>query len=163
MQLSIADWICLAAALGSGLIGGVFFAFSTFVMAALARRPPPEGIAAMQAINETVLNGWFLGTFFGTGLLSVALLVLASTDLSGAQTLLIFGAGALYIGGSIGVTIAANVPLNNELKAVRPESAEGHAVWRRYLVDWTRWNHVRTAASAATALLFAIAAALPPS
>lgn len=56
----------LVSALGSGLIAGVFFAFSTFVMTALARRPPAEGMAAMQAINVAVLNPLFLGVFVGT-------------------------------------------------------------------------------------------------
>ena len=66
------------AALGSALIAGVFFAFSTFVMAALARLPPAQGIAAMQAINVTVLNPWFLGVFVGT---AIACVVLAVTSL----------------------------------------------------------------------------------
>ena len=58
--------LTLVAALGCGLIAGVFFAFSTFVMRALARLSPSEGIAAMQSINITVLNPWFLGAFLGT-------------------------------------------------------------------------------------------------
>jgi hypothetical protein len=37
----------LASALGCGLVAGVFFAFSTFVMAALRRLKPEEGIAAI--------------------------------------------------------------------------------------------------------------------
>ncbi len=57
----------LFSALGCGLIAGVFFAFSTFVMAALAQRPSAEGIAAMQAINITVINPWFMTAFLGTG------------------------------------------------------------------------------------------------
>jgi uncharacterized membrane protein len=47
------------ALLGSALIGGIFFAFSSFVMKALARVPSPEGIAAMQSINVVVLNPSF--------------------------------------------------------------------------------------------------------
>jgi uncharacterized membrane protein len=43
--------LTLFAALGCGLVAGVFFAFSTFVMKALARLPAEQGIAAMQAIN----------------------------------------------------------------------------------------------------------------
>lgn len=69
----------LFSALGSGLIAGVFFAFSTFVMNALAQRPVAEGIAAMQAINITVINPWFMTAFLGTaatcGLLAIASLV----------------------------------------------------------------------------------------
>ena len=37
-------------ALGCGLIGGLFFAFSVAVMQALARLPAAGGIAAMQSV-----------------------------------------------------------------------------------------------------------------
>lgn len=59
--------LTFASALGCGLIAGVFFAFSAFVMKALARLPPVQGIAAMQAINVAVLNRWFFAAFFGNG------------------------------------------------------------------------------------------------
>ncbi|WP_290889540.1 hypothetical protein [Fischerella sp.] len=68
----------LFAALGCGLIAGVFFAFSTFVMSALARLQPAQGIAAFQSINITVYNPWFMGTFLGT---AVACLFLAVSSL----------------------------------------------------------------------------------
>lgn len=54
----------LIAALGSGLVAGAFFAFFAFVIKALSRLPPGEGIAAMQSINVAVLNPWFLAAFF---------------------------------------------------------------------------------------------------
>jgi len=42
----------LLAALGSGVVAGVFFAFSSFVIPALARLPPAQGVLAMQSINQ---------------------------------------------------------------------------------------------------------------
>jgi uncharacterized membrane protein len=60
----------------------------------------------------------------------------------------------LYVVGCDGVTMAFNVPRNSALARVEPESAEGADVWRRYLVEWTACNTVRTIASlAATGLL----------
>ena len=56
----------LFSALGCGLMAGVFFAFSTFVMKALARLQPAQGIAAMQAINITAINPLFMTALFGT-------------------------------------------------------------------------------------------------
>ena len=41
--------LTLSSALGCGLIAGVFFAFSAFVMRALARLEPAQGMAAMQS------------------------------------------------------------------------------------------------------------------
>jgi uncharacterized membrane protein len=143
--------LILAAALGAATIGGVFFAFSTFVMRALGQLPPTQGVAAMQRINIVVLNPMFLGTFVGTAVLQglVAVLGLAGWG-SRRSTLLVIGAG-LYIVGSFGVTIACNVPRNDRLTALAAESPAAHAYWRTYLREWTGWNHVRTAAALAAA------------
>ena len=54
---------------GAGLIAGVFLAFSSFVMRALARVRPANGAEAMQQINVTVINPVFLGTFMGAAAL----------------------------------------------------------------------------------------------
>jgi uncharacterized membrane protein len=40
-----------------------------------------------------------------------------------------------YLVGTVGVTIAFNVPLNNALAIVKPESAEGASLWA--MRDWT--------------------------
>ena len=53
------------AAISCGLAAGIFYAFSSLVMIALARIPPPVGIAAMQSINVSVVNFWFVTAFFG--------------------------------------------------------------------------------------------------
>ena len=58
------------AALGSGLVAGLFFGFSTAVMKALARLPPAQGMKAMQDINVVILNPVFLAVFMGTALIS---------------------------------------------------------------------------------------------
>ena len=56
----------LVAALGCGAVGGVFFAFSTFVMRGLGRLPAAHGSAAMQAINVTAVSPLFMISLFGT-------------------------------------------------------------------------------------------------
>lgn len=149
--------VTLLAALGCGLVAGVFFAFSTFVMRALGSLPPAQGIAAMQSINVVVLNPWFLGVFLGTG---VVCLLLAATALLGwsrpGSGLVLLGA-LLYLIGTIGVTMVCNVPRNDALAAVSPDSIEGAQVWTRYLSEWTTWNHVRTAAAALAAAAFSLA------
>jgi uncharacterized membrane protein len=147
----------LFAVLGCGLIGGVFFAFSTFVMKALAQRPPAEGIAAMQAINITVINPWFMTAFIGT---AVACIMLAISSLSKwhqpSAVYLLVGC-ILYVFGTFGVTMIFNVPLNNALAIAKPDSPEGANLWAKFLTDWTFWNHVRTIAALAATALFTIA------
>jgi uncharacterized membrane protein len=49
--------LTVVAALGCGLNAGVFLAFSSFVMKALARLQPAQGIAAMQSINLVAITG----------------------------------------------------------------------------------------------------------
>ena len=149
--------LTVAAALGCGLMAGVFFGFSTFVMRALARLPPAHGIAAMQSINVTVINPAFMAVFLGT---AVACLALAISSLlrwhaSGAVSLLL--GSLLYLLGCLLVTMAFNVPRNDALAAVDPASAEGAELWRSYLTGWTAWNHVRTAACLGAAALLTMA------
>jgi uncharacterized membrane protein len=74
----------------------------------------------------------------------------------GGAPLLIVGAVA-YIVGNIVVTMLFNVPLNNALAAVDPSSAEGAALWTRYLSEWLMWNHVRTVTAIAATAAFMIA------
>jgi uncharacterized membrane protein len=145
----------LFSALGCGLIAGVFFAFSTFVMNALSRLPPAQGIAAMQSINITVINPWFMTVFLGT---AATCIFLAFSSLKWHQpgaTYLLIGS-LLYLVGTVGVTIAFNVPLNDALAKVEPGSAEGAKLWASYLVNWIMWNHIRSAAALAAAGLLIV-------
>jgi len=135
--------LVLASALGCGLVAGVFFAFSTFIMKALARLPAPQGIAAMQSINIVVINPAFMGALFGTAILCIALLI---TGGGNAAPFARWGAIA-YLIGTIGVTMAGNVPLNDRLAKLEPQEESSAAVWQDYVKRWTTWNHVRTGAA----------------
>lgn len=143
--------LTLLSAVGCGLIAGVFFAFSVFVMKALARLPPAQGIAAMQSINVAVINPWFMVVFFGTAaacaLLAVSCLFMWHTP--GVVYLLV--GSLLYLVGTILVTIVFNVPRNDALAAVDPATADGASLWAGYVTSWTAWNHVRAAAALAAA------------
>lgn len=145
------------AALGCGLVAGVFFAFSSFVMIALGRLPPPQGIAAFQAINITVYNPWFMTAFLGTGVACMFLVVSSLFKWHQPSAVYLLVGSLLYIVGAVLVTIAFNVPLNDALEIVKPDSAEGATLWARFLTDWTLWNHVRTIAALLAAALFTIA------
>ncbi len=161
------DILTFAAVLGSGLVAGIFFAFSTFVMRALGRLPQNQGISAMKAINVTVINPWFLLAFLGTGAVCLLVAFLALGSATGTHRAYLLAGCALYLLGCLLVTVAFNVPLNNRLASTEPESSGPEsmdtgsmgteALWAHYLSRWTLWNHVRTAASLAAAGLFAMA------
>jgi uncharacterized membrane protein len=132
-------WEILAAAttVGSGLLAGVFFAFSAFVMSGLERLPDPAGAAAMRSINVTAQRPPLMLALFGVSALCVTMIVraLATWSQPGAAWLLI--GAALTVAGALGVTAVINVPLNNRLDA-------GTITWSHYLAAWDPANHART-------------------
>lgn len=144
-------------AVSTAAVGGVLFAFSGFVMRALARVAPDRGIAVMQQINITVMH-WLCGLlFFGTGLACVYLLVRAFMDVGAPEAGYLLAGGLLYVFGGLAVTGAFNVPLNNKLAKFDPSSAEGHAFWRKFVPVWLAANHVRTIACFAASACFVAA------
>jgi uncharacterized membrane protein len=151
--------LTLSSALGCGLVAGIFFAFSSFIMRALAKLPPAHGIAAMQSINLVVINPLFLTVFLGTALACIGA---ASAALlrDAAGTGFVLAGAALYVVGTLLVTMRCNVPRNELLARVDPESAEGAAAWAGYLPSWLAWNHVRTVAAFAASLMLIVAFAL---
>jgi uncharacterized membrane protein len=149
--------LTFTAAIGCGLIAGVFFAFSTFVMPALARLQPTQGIAAMQSINITAINPLFMLALFGTAVASLLLGISASSKWHRPDTIYFLMGSLLYLVGTMLVTMLANVPLNNALAIANPNSTEGAKLWASYLTHWTFWNHVRTVAAIAASALFTTA------
>jgi uncharacterized membrane protein len=148
--------LVLFAAIGCGLIAGVFFAFSTFVMSALARLQPPQGIAAMQSINITAINPLFMVALFGTAAACIFLAISSLFKWHQPSAVYLLVGSLLYLVGTVGVTIAFNVPMNEALAVVKPDSTEGASLWAKYLTNWTFWNHVRTIAALLAAALFTV-------
>jgi len=144
------------ALLGSALVGGVFFAFSSFVMKALARVPSSEGIAAMQSINIVVINPSFLGAFMGTALFSLGIVGLALFRWGHPSAIFFLGGAVFYFVGTFLVTMFGNVPLNDQLAGMSATQTAAHDLWEHYLDRWTMWNHVRTAAAMVAALLYTL-------
>jgi uncharacterized membrane protein len=149
--------LTLCAALGCGLMAGVFFAFSTFVVRALSRLPPGDGIAAMQTINVVILSSPFMAVFFGTAAACLVALIWSVVRWNERDAVYLFVGGVLYLAGSLLVTIVCNVPRNRALASVARSDPNGARVWAGYVAGWTAWNHVRTAASLAAAASFGIA------
>ncbi len=156
-MIALIPLLTLVAALGSGLIAGLFFAFSSFVMTALAKLPPEQGIAAMNSINVTILNATFGLAFFGTAVLCLGLGIVSILRWTEPGSLYVLIGSLIFLVGTIGVTMVFNVPLNDALAAVAPTSPEGAALWTRYLAEWLPWNHVRTLANIAALIAFILA------
>ncbi|MGH7315845.1 MAG: DUF1772 domain-containing protein [Candidatus Rokuibacteriota bacterium] len=149
--------LTLCAALGCGVVAGIFFAFSAFVMKALSRLPPGEGIAAMQSINVAVLNPWFMVAFFGTAVACVLASISSLLRWHQPGALYVLAGGVLYLVGTLLVTMVFNVPRNESLASVAPADPDGARRWTGYVATWTAWNHVRTAAALAAAASLSVA------
>ena len=145
------------AALSCGLAAGIFYAFSSLVMRALARIPSSTGIAAMQSINVSVVNAWFMAAFFGPAAICCFLAAISLLRWKRQSTAFILAGSALYLVGTMVVTFAFNVPLNDALAIVDPASPEGVRQWGSYLTTWTNWNHLRAAAALLAAASFTVA------
>jgi uncharacterized membrane protein len=148
--------LAFAAALGSGIMGGLFFAFSTFIMRALAALPPAQGMAAMQSINRVIITPLFLGVFLGVALLSAGLAIHAILRWQASSSSWLLSGSLLYLGGCLVVTMLCNVPRNNQLDSTSPDTPDGVQIWKNYLNGWTKWNHVRTVATLAASATFVI-------
>lgn len=140
-------------AIGCGLMAGVFFAFSTFVMKGLARLPAEQGIAAMQSINVSVVKSWFLAAFLGTSAACGVVVILALVRWSEPSAILFVTGGGVFLAGVFLVTMICNVPMNNALASLPPTDPDGATRWAAYVANWTAWNHLRTIASLAAAVL----------
>jgi uncharacterized membrane protein len=145
------------AALGTGSVGGVFFAFSSFVMKALSRLPPVQGIAAMQSINVSVINLSFAIQLFGTAALCAFLGIRAVPRRQEAGAGYQIAGSLLYLGVTMAATFGFNVPLNDALAKIDPASSEGANFWTSFLSSWIAWNHVRTVGALAASMSFTTA------
>ena len=136
-----------AATLSTAAVGGLFCAFSTFVMRGLDRTDPAEALIAMRGINaEAQASAPFLVFFVGSTVLAAGVGVLAVTRLAQPGSGYVL-AGAVFAVVAFVVTMLCNVPLNDRLDALDPSAlsaADALSQWQAYLGTWTNWNHVRT-------------------
>ena len=148
--------LVIIGAIGSGLVAGAFFAFSTFVMKALAKLPAPMGIAAMQSINVYAPNPLFMLALFGTAATSVAAAVIAIADWGEPYAIYTVIGAAVYLVTPV-LTMVYHVPRNNALDRLEPNDPGAVAHWERYVREWTSANHLRTIAPLVAAILFTLA------
>ena len=154
-------YFCLFLALWSAVIGGVFSAFSEFIMAGLLRSAPAGGIEAMQNINRTVIKTQFVAGILLIAPLSVVFALYSRTIIEGPALAMLILAPIVYLPSVFLMTIFGNVPMNNKLARLEPAAIDAQEYWVVYGRNWTRLNHIRSWGSVATALIY-LAAALPP-
>ena len=147
--------------LAYALIGGVFLAFSDFIMRALSRTSGAGGLEAMQVINREVFRWVFMVLFLGLAPVSLAIAALGVILVGGPAGMLMALGGLSYVVGCFGVTVCFNVPMNQALAGMDRTATETEAYWQTtYLPRWTFWNTVRAVACTLAAALLLAALAL---
>ncbi len=147
----------LLAALGSGMVAGVFFAFAAFVLTALARLPAANAISAMQAMIASIKGPPFLVAFFGTAALAGALGLAAPLRWTEPGSGYLLAGALLFLNVPFGVTLLKNLPLNNKLAALKAGSGDAARYWEEFRAIWGLWNHARWLGALAAAASFIMA------
>ena len=160
--MSWAEVVVAITALASAVLGGALFSFSTFVMQALGRLEPADGVRAMQRINEEAPRGLLMLPLLVSPLGSVVVGVLAVTGWGVEGTTLVGDRALLLVGAVLGVaafivTTGANIPRNNVIAALDPDDGGAAGVWAGFQQSWTRWNHARVVLAIVAAVLLGVA------
>ncbi|WOE74523.1 DUF1772 domain-containing protein [Alterisphingorhabdus coralli] len=151
-------YFCLFLALWSAIIGGVFSAFSEFIMSALLKTETAGAIEAMQHINRDVIRTQFVAGILSIALFSLLFTVYSIAVFEGAALVTLILAPLVYLPSVFLMTIFGNIPMNNRLEGLDHRSELARAYWKEYGVQWTRFNHYRSLGSVLTAGLYIIAA-----
>ncbi len=145
--------------LAYAIVGGVFLAFSDFIMRSLSHTGGTGGVEAMQVINREVFRWVFMTLFLGMAVVSVFVVVYSATNLAGGPGRLILLGALVYLFGCFAVTVFFNVPMNEALAGMELSADATRDYWTgTYLPRWTMWNTVRTLACslAAAMMLFGL-------
>ncbi|GAB3758517.1 anthrone oxygenase family protein [Microlunatus parietis] len=147
-------------AVGCGIVSGAFFAFSTFAMQGIAALETPAAVRAMQSVNVAAVRPPLMIALFGTAVLSIVMIILGVLGLGQGHGWWFLIGGLLYLIGNPVLTIVYNVPRNNALAAVDPDTPEAAEVWQRYQREWVPANTVRSVTAALAAALMIIGLAV---
>ena len=139
-----------AALVTTGLMAGVYLAFSIAVLPGIARTDDSTFVASMRGMNAAILNPVF-GLVFG-GPLVFGIVAIATRLPDGEGVSSTAAALSLYV-ATLVITGVVNVPLNNRLDSTEPPDAARALFEQR----WVRWNVVRTLLCVASFAAFALA------
>jgi uncharacterized membrane protein len=141
----------LAATLTMGLMAGVFGLYAHAIMPGLGKTDDRTFVGAFQEMDRAIINPWFMVSFLGALAFTVLAAVLHLREDERSVLPWIAAALVLYVAVFV-VTIAVNVPLNDELKAAGdPDRIADLAAVREQFGEsrWARWNVARAVATTA--------------
>ena len=158
MQLNII--ILFLAAFFTGLMAGLFFTWSFSVTRGLSKLSDTNYIEVFQSINKAILNPTFALVFWGSILSLILATILNYQQPSSSIFWYILTATVVYLIGSIVVTFAGNIPLNNSLENFKLNSSSLEEISLKraaFESKWNRLNMIRTISSSIAFILLIIA------
>jgi uncharacterized membrane protein len=152
------SWMTIFTIVGVGVIAGIFFVFSAFIMQVLDDRPPTEAVTTMQAMNHRMENhGLFLTLFTATSLTAVVLAVYALVSMEGQARIWLIVGGVTYAVGGFLITAAYHIPRNEKMNEMDANAADVGTRWSDYLSEWLPAHHIRTVLAIVALFSFAMA------
>lgn len=157
--------VLLIATFFSSLVAGLLFVFATVVMPGI-RLNHAEFIRAFQVMDGIIQNNQplFVSVWLGSMLALIVATILGAAQLTGWPRLLLLIATGIYLLGVQLPTITINIPLNNELQTLRPETmnpahqktARQKTAHQQFEPRWNRWNTFRSLWASLTSVLLLI-------
>lgn len=151
--MSLQSTILAAAILLTGIVTGIFFAWSNGVMPGIGKLDNLEFLQAFKSMNQVILNGAFLAVFGGA---MIAVFLVPVSHLALVPKVLFWlyvSIFVLYAVGVLGVTVNGNIPLNELLDTAHLDAMSTHEIEilrERVESKWNSYHLIRTVCSAIT-------------
>ena len=159
--MSYLDISLIFAILFCSLVGGFIFTYSIIVMPGLSNLNNKDFLKAFQATDAVIQNNQplFMSTWVGSivAILTTILISLATVGLSEAWLVVL--AGAAYLLGVQGITVAIHIPLNNHIQKLNIEELNDKTLADERLKFETKWNFfnkIRTGIAISVSLLMLV-------
>ncbi len=141
----------------NALSTGFFFAWSVSVILGTKKVGDVTYLESMQSINRQILNPAFFTVFFGS---LITLIITAYLQFNNKPVFwLVLASAIIYLIGVFGVTAFGNVPLNNELDALKITKLSVLELknFRTYYEStWNHYHNIRTISSMVSFILLLI-------
>jgi uncharacterized membrane protein len=146
--------ILASAILSTGLMAGIFFTWSNAVKPGIGKLGDLEYLTALQSMNRVILNIPFKVVFVFS-IISVALVPVFYIDLFPKKIfwLYIF-TFIIYWVGVFGVTVFANIPLNEKLDKTNLESISTKQIEELRTSIELKWNNFNLIRAVCSAIIF---------
>ena len=143
------------------LVAGFLFAFAAVIMPGIRRLDDGNFIRAFQAIDRVIQKNQplFMLMWVGSVLSVMAAAVLGLRALGGVERQLVIVAALVYLLGVQLPTMSVNVPLNNTLQKLQPDTMNPAARMQAradFEPRWNRWNAFRTGCASLASFLLMV-------